>query len=151
MLWHNSLSKDNIFVDEDGNFTGTVDWQDQPLLPLWDVCQFPVFLQQAYDRVEEIQWDRYAISSIGIVHPLAKQDQERAELTALRRLYIRTMKDECELFIKTMIDNESKNAREFETAISNCTLEFRADMLASWVEAKMQGHETPRLYEKFME
>ncbi|KAI1266925.1 hypothetical protein F5Y18DRAFT_444682 [Xylariaceae sp. FL1019] len=151
ILWHNCLSKDNIFVDEDGNFTGTVDWQDQPLTPLYDVCQFPAFLQQSYDRVEAIQWERYATSSQGRFHPLAFHDHDRYELTGLRRLFIIAMQGECPLFIRTITSDSSRKAREFDTAVANCTLDFKADKISDWIQAKKEGRLTNRLYEDFME
>ncbi|KAK3947304.1 phosphotransferase enzyme family-domain-containing protein [Pseudoneurospora amorphoporcata] len=61
VLWHgDSLSLDNLLVDENGRITGVVDWECVSTMPRWVSTQFPEFLRGEVDREEEPHRSRYA-------------------------------------------------------------------------------------------
>lgn len=61
VLWHgDSLSLDNILVDDNGRITGVVDWECVSTMPRWVSTQFPEFLRGGVEREEEPHRSRYA-------------------------------------------------------------------------------------------
>ncbi|EAA32630.1 kinase-like protein [Neurospora crassa] len=61
VLWHgDSLSLDNMLVDENGRITGVVDWECVSTMPRWVSTQFPEFLRGGVEREEEPHRSRYA-------------------------------------------------------------------------------------------
>ncbi|KAI0451395.1 phosphotransferase enzyme family-domain-containing protein [Xylaria acuta] len=139
MLCHDGLSLDNILIDDDGVFTGVLDWQCIPCLPLHEACQFPVFLQQAHDRFKEPVGRYYLIDDSGPPYPAYFRDRKRHELTKLRQFYIKEMLHRAPGFVDTWRDEVSANLRDYEAAIQNCDNEFALEPVEEWVEAMEQG------------
>lgn len=43
-LWHHDLNMSNILIDDDGNLTGIVDWENISARPLWCTTDYPEYL-----------------------------------------------------------------------------------------------------------
>ncbi|KAI0437060.1 phosphotransferase enzyme family-domain-containing protein [Xylaria telfairii] len=149
MLVHDCLSLDNILVDDNGILTGVVDWQCIPCLPLHEACQFPAFLQQAYDRFSDPPGCLYLID--GIPYPIYTQDQKQYELTKLRQFYIREVLRHAPDFVDIWRDEANRNLRDYEAAVQNCDNEFTVGPVEEWVKAMEQGTPPTRVPKRLHE
>ncbi|KAJ8125936.1 hypothetical protein O1611_g7703 [Lasiodiplodia mahajangana] len=151
MLCHDSLSLDNILIDRNGLFGGVLDWQCISCRPLHEACQFPAFLQQAFDRFREPAGRFYLIDADGPPHPAYYRDYKRYEMTQLRQLYIGEMLDRVPDFVDIWEDEASANLRDYEAAVQNCDNEFTADLVEKWVEAMEDGEDPARVPKRLHE
>lgn len=153
MLFHDALSLDNILVSGDGVLSGVLDWQCILCLPCHEACQFPAFLQQAYDRFRQPASRWYLIDE-RTVHGFYFRDFDQHALTQLRRLYIEHMLDRAPDFVNIWRDDTSADMRDYEAAIQNCDNEFTVEIVEEWVEAMEQGKDPiqmpKRLHERLM-
>ncbi|KAI1125493.1 phosphotransferase enzyme family-domain-containing protein [Nemania abortiva] len=147
MLCHDDLSFDNILINDDGLLGGVIDWQWISCVPLYEACQFPVFLQQACDRFREPAGRFYLIDEDGPPHPAYFRDYKRYEVTKLRQLYIEEMLDRAPGFVDVWRDEASANLRDYEAVIQNCDNKFAISLVEDWVEAIEQGRAPKRLHE----
>ncbi|KAI3319570.1 phosphotransferase enzyme family-domain-containing protein [Xylariaceae sp. AK1471] len=154
VLCHDSLSLDNMLVDDDGTLRGIIDWQCIPCLPLHESCQFPAFLQQEYDRLKEPVGVRYLIDKDGPPHPAYFRDRGQYELTKLRWLYVREMLEHTPEFVNVWRSETNADLRDYEAAVQNCDNEFAFELVEEWVMALENGRdpsEMPkRLHEQLM-
>ncbi|RYC56077.1 hypothetical protein CHU98_g10126 [Xylaria longipes] len=151
MLCHDSLSLDNILVDDNGILTGVLDWQCIPCLPFHEACQFPAFLQQAHDRFTEPVGRYYLIDDSGPPYPAYFRDRERYELTKLRHFYIKEMLHCAPDFVDIWRDEASASLRDYEAAIQNCDNEFTIEPVEEWVEAMEQGRQPTQVPKRLHE
>lgn len=153
MLFHDALSLDNILISGDGVLSGVLDWQCILAVPCYEACQFPAFLQQAYDRFRQPASRWYLIDD-KTVHGFYFQDLDQYALTELRRLYIEHMLDCAPGFVNIWRNNTSADMRDYEAAIQHCDNEFTVDFVEEWVEAMEQGKDPiqmlKRLHERLM-
>jgi hypothetical protein len=138
-LCHDSLSCDNILVDENGMLTGVIDWQCIPCLPLHQYCQFPAFLQQTHDRHKEPTGHRYLIDKDGPPHPAYRRDLKRHEITNLRIYFLEEMLKDAHEFVETWGYNASADLLDYEVAVQNCDNEFTVDIVEQWVKMIEEG------------
>ncbi|KAI1148588.1 phosphotransferase enzyme family-domain-containing protein [Nemania diffusa] len=154
MLFHDSLSLDNMLVDDQGVLRGVLDWQCIPCVPLQEGCQFPAFLQQKYDRFRE-PFRRFYLGDEDRPHPAYYKHYNQYELTKLRRYYIAQMLDRERSFMGIWRDKSSADWRDYEAAVQNCDNEFTISAVEKWVEAMERGKnpaQVPkRLHELLME
>jgi hypothetical protein len=154
VLCHDSLSLDNMLVDDDGTLRGVIDWQCIPCLPLHESCQFPAFLQQEYDRHKEPVGVRYLIDKDGPPHWAYFRDRNRYELTRLRRLYVGEILEHAPEFVNIWRRDTNADLRDYEAAVQNCNNEFAFTLVQKWVEAledgRNPGQMPKRLHELLM-
>ncbi|KAI1276813.1 phosphotransferase enzyme family-domain-containing protein [Xylaria sp. FL0933] len=139
MLHHDCLSLDNILINDDGIFTGVVDWQCISCLPFHVSCQFPTFLQQANDRFAEPIRNDYLVDQDGSLHAAYYRDRKRYELTRLRQMYIEEMMNTAPGFVDVWRCETSASLRDYEAAVQNCDNEFTIEWVKEWVEAVERG------------
>jgi len=138
-LCHDSLSFDNILVDENGILMGVIDWQCIPCLPLHEYCQFPAFLQQTHDRYKEPTGHRYLIDKDGPPHPAYFRDLKRYEITNLRIYFLEEMLKHAHEFVEVWGCNADPGLRDYEIAVQNCDNEFTVDLVEQWVKMIEDG------------
>ncbi|KAI1824089.1 phosphotransferase enzyme family-domain-containing protein [Xylaria intraflava] len=136
VVYHDNLSFDNILVDDDGVFCGVIDWKCIPCVPLHESCQFPLFLQQAYDRFEEPIQMHYHIGQHEPPHPAYFHDLQRYEMSQLRLLYIEEMLDSAPDFVEIWRNGASADLRDYEAAVQNCDNESTIDFVSAWVKSQ---------------
>ncbi|KAI1294329.1 phosphotransferase enzyme family-domain-containing protein [Xylaria venustula] len=151
MLHHDNLSLDNILVNDDGIFTGVLDWQCITCLPLHESCEFPAFLQQAYDRFKEPIFKNYMLDDDGALHPAYFRDRRRYEITRLRRLYIEEMMHRAPGFVDIWRSERGFDLRDYEAAVQNCDNEFTVGIVESWVQAVESGREPAKVRKRLHE
>ncbi|KAI0542572.1 phosphotransferase enzyme family-domain-containing protein [Xylaria digitata] len=149
MLSHDSLSLDNILVNDEGIFTGVVDWQCISCLPVHEACQFPAFLRQTYDRLAEPVMPSYLIG--GVPHASYFRALKRWEITRLRRLYVEEMMRRAPGFVNIWRDERSADLRDYEAAVQNCDNEFVIEILEEWVDAMEHGKDPVQLPKRLHE
>ncbi|TGJ82505.1 hypothetical protein E0Z10_g6271 [Xylaria hypoxylon] len=151
MLCHDSLSLDNIFVNNKGMFKGVIDWQCISCLPVHEACQFPAFLRQAYDRFVEPVVPSYIIDENGAPHTAYFRDYKQWEITRLRRLYVEEMMVHAPGFVDVWRDGKSANLRDYEAAVQNCDNEFTVETVEEWIEAMEHGRNPTQLPKRLHE
>ncbi|KAI0114306.1 kinase-like domain-containing protein [Nemania sp. FL0031] len=151
MLCHDNLSLDNILINRDGLFGGVLDWQCISCVPLHEACQFPAFLQQAYDRFREPAGRFYLIDKDGPPYMAYYRDYRRYEMTTLRQFYIKEMLDRAPDFVDIWEDKTTANLRDYEAAVQNCDNEFTIGPVEEWVEAMERGEDPARIQKRLHE
>ncbi|KAI0967154.1 phosphotransferase enzyme family-domain-containing protein [Xylaria arbuscula] len=151
VLCHDNLSLDNILVNDEGVFTGVLDWQCITCLPLHESCQFPAFLQQAYDRFKEPIFKSYLLDDDGALHPAYFRDRRRYEITTLRRLYVEEMMHRAPGFVDIWRSERGFDLRDYEAAVQNCDNEFTVEVVEDWVDAMEDGREPAKVRKRLRE
>lgn len=154
VLWHgDSLSLDNLLVDENGRITGVVDWECVSTMPRWVSTQFPEFLRGEVEREEEPHRNRYADVFSDEEDSDERQDgvaddvpdnEGKTELywihlmeyeqTQLRRVYSGRMNQ----LMGNGWDGEVEEAAlkvDFLGAVSKCAQGFYLKRIEQWVDA----------------
>ncbi|KAF2966566.1 hypothetical protein GQX73_g7014 [Xylaria multiplex] len=149
ILSHDSLSLDNILVNDEGVFTGIVDWQCIICLPVHEACQFPAFLRQAYDKLAEPVIPSYLIG--GVPHVAYFHALKRWEITRLRRLYVEEMTRRSPGFVDIWRDERGADLRDYEAAVQNCDNEFTIETVEEWVDAMEHGKDPIQLPKRLHE
>ncbi|KAI1463847.1 phosphotransferase enzyme family-domain-containing protein [Daldinia caldariorum] len=136
MLWHDDISLDNILVDENGVLQGVIGWSCVSCLPLYEACQFPAFLHQAWDRAVEPRTPyRVTRAYLENKEEILKYDVELRQhhLTLLRRVFIDEMMQRCPEWVDAFYRQRSR--RDYEAAVQNCDNEFAYKIVEEWVDA----------------
>ncbi|OTB10116.1 hypothetical protein K445DRAFT_27954 [Daldinia sp. EC12] len=136
MLWHDDISLDNILVDENGVLQGVIGWSCVSCLPLYDACQFPAFLHQAWDRPTEPRTPyRVTRTHLESEGDIVKYDVELRQhhLTLLRRIFIDEMMQQCPEWVDVFYRQGTR--RDYEVAVQNCDNEFAYKVVEEWVGA----------------
>ncbi|KAJ4399888.1 hypothetical protein N0V85_005898 [Neurospora sp. IMI 360204] len=163
VLWHgDSLSLDNILVDDNGRITGVVDWECVSTMPRWVSTQFPEFLRGGVEREEEPHRSRYADvfsdeeaseGQDGDGVEDVPDNEGKTELywihlmeyeqTQLRRVYSARMSQ----LMGHGWDGEVEEAAlkvDFLGAVAKCAQGFYLKRIEQWVDA-VEGKEFVRL------
>ncbi|OTB03812.1 hypothetical protein M426DRAFT_23337 [Hypoxylon sp. CI-4A] len=155
MLWHDNISLDNILVDENGILCGVVDWACVCCIPLYEACQFPTFLQQAFDRLNEPFTPHRVTREQGdISSDVARYKKElmQYQLTSLRQLFLDEMSYLCPGWVETFRDQA--DLRDYEVAVQNCNDETSYKIVEEWLDnfEKRGDSDHPRwhLHERIM-
>ncbi|KAI8957177.1 kinase-like domain-containing protein [Daldinia sp. FL1419] len=134
MLWHDDISLDNIFVDENGVLEGIIGWSCVSCIPRYEACQFPAFLHQAFDRPMEPR------TPYRVTRRQPQSDEEinryrmelkQYKLTLLRQLFIDEMMQRCPEWVD--IFYKQRYRRDYEAAVQNCDNEFAYKIVEEWV------------------
>ncbi|KAI0134889.1 kinase-like domain-containing protein [Daldinia grandis] len=136
MLWHDDISLDNILVDENGILMGITGWSCVSCLPLYEACQLPAFLHQAWDRPLE------PLTPYSVTRAHLDIDEEvrtygiklrQHHLTLLRQIFIGEMMQRCQEWVDVFWNQ--KHRRDYEAAVQNCDNEFAYKIVEEWVGA----------------
>ncbi|KAI1800807.1 kinase-like domain-containing protein [Daldinia bambusicola] len=155
MLWHDDISLDNVLVDENGVLQGVIGWSCVSCLPLYEACQFPAFLHQAWDRTIEPSTP-YRVTR---AYPENKEEIRKYgvelrqhHLTLLRRIFIDEMTQRCPEWVDVF--DKQRSQRDYEAAVQNCDNEFAYRIVEEWVgdvEGKSDSNQPVwSLHERFM-
>ncbi|CCC05158.1 hypothetical protein SMACR_07895 [Sordaria macrospora] len=163
VLWQgDSLSLDNLLVDENGCITGVVDWECVSTMPRWVSTQFPEFMRGEVEREDEPHRSRYADV---FSDEDASEDEQgdgvedtpdnegktelywihlmEYEQTQLRRVYSSRMNQ----LMGNGWDGEVEEAAlkvDFLSAVSKCAQGFYLKRIEQWVDA-VEAKEFARL------
>lgn len=163
VLWHgDSLSLDNLLVDENGRITGVVDWECVSTMPRWVSTQMPEFLRGDVEREEEPHRNRYAdvfsdeeTSEEGQSGEMddVPDNEGKTELywihlmeyeqTQLRRVYSATMSQLMGHGWDADVE-EAVLKVDFLGAVAKCAQGFYLKRIEQWVDA-VEGKEFVRL------
>ncbi|KAF5876763.1 putative kinase-like protein [Botrytis fragariae] len=123
VLVHDDLSMRNILIDDMGNITGILGWEDATAMPTWKATQYPQFLS-----VEHTQQ-----SSTECQESIHEDVEERIEVVRLRRLYDEEMAKRVVAWKEEI--NRGKIRRELEFACKFCSVESCVKEIEDWVNA----------------
>lgn len=134
MLWHDNLSADNLFVDDDGVLTGVLDWDSVSCTPR-SLCDLPALLQDSPKRVEPRNLHHWEFTDAppDFFWPLLRE----REITELRDLFLTEMDRICLGWSMTYRYNRLR--RDFEAAVQNCDHPLLLHAVESWLDAVDKG------------
>ena len=137
MLWHDNLSADNIFVDDDGVLTGVLEWDSVSCTPR-ALCDLPALLQDSPDRAEKPDLARHwdfddTHGPLDSYWPLHRE----AEITELRALFLAEMDWRCLGW--AMAYRYNRLRRDFEAAVQNCDHPLMLGVVEDWLDAVENG------------
>lgn len=148
MLFHDNLSMQNIWVDEQGQLSAIMDWEAVSAVPLWRACQLPALFEDqirdaepsketyAADSDEEDVEDDDGLDNEGITD-LYWEHLLEYELTQLRKLFLAEMGKASPGWVATMKQDTLK--AEFEKAVEDCNNGWRNRVIKRWVGHLLDG------------
>ena len=148
VLFHDNLSMQNIWVNEQGQLSGIMDWEAVSAVPLWRACQLPQMFEDrireekpekenyAADSDEEDDKDDDGLDNEGITD-LYWEHLLEYELTQLRRVFVQEMEKVNRDWVATMKQNTLK--ADFERAVEDCDNGWRNKVIKKWVDYLVEG------------
>lgn len=149
-LLHGDLSRENVLVDQDGKLTAVVDWECVSALPLWKVCQLPVFLE-GRERSEMPVKDNYALDENEEVNELFWDHLLEYEQTQLRRVFLNEMQRIEPAWSATYYTSSNQRKADIELAIEHSDSEFCFKLLDEWLDEFARGDEVSSLKKRLVE
>ena len=135
VLHHHDLHENNIFVDDNHDISGVIDWECLPTVPLWAACEIPKFLQTKLSRHVSPTPDRY----LKVTLDDGTEDMDRLyykhladyEKTQLRTVFLEEMQRVCPDWVDVYKNNKPKAT--FREAVALFGDKSNAKILDEWL------------------
>ncbi len=151
MLWHDNLSLDNIFVDEEFVLAGILDWECVSCLPV-RICQLPAFLQMRGTADTELPFtapteysyidDSFKLPGLTAFH----RDLRQYTVSACRRIFLREMERIAPAWLE--VYHSRADMQDFEAAVQHCDNKFAYGHVKNWVDIIERQGTGPPLHEQ---
>ncbi|KAF3004365.1 hypothetical protein E8E13_009823 [Curvularia kusanoi] len=150
-LYHHDLHEDNIFVDENCELSGIIDWECMLTAPLWAACKIPKFLNSRKERnicPDQEGFSNEILEDGSITkNSMYFEHLEEYEKTQLRAFFLEEMQRECPEWVDIYRTSKMKVAfAEVVGALGN-RWPLTVNDVGSWLDAVEKHGFAPSLSE----
>ncbi|KAF3049851.1 hypothetical protein E8E11_008748 [Didymella keratinophila] len=145
VLHHHDLHESNIFVDDNHELSGVIDWECLPTVPLWAACEIPKFLQSKLNRYVCPGPDQYSKETLGDgtegMGRLYYEHLAEYEKTQLRAVFLEEMQRVCPDWVDVYKNNKLKAA--FGEAVALFGDKSNAKIIDEWLDVLEEDGDAP--------
>jgi aminoglycoside phosphotransferase len=149
VLHHGDLHEDNIFVDDNHEVSGIIDWECVHTVPLWAACEIPKFLDLAVERSECPDPDEYMKETLSDgteeLNSLYYEHLEQYENVELQKFFLEEMQRVCPEWIDIYRKNQLKAA--FGEVVALVDDHMSGTFIDQWLDLMEENGTAPRLRE----
>ncbi|KAH6615248.1 hypothetical protein C7974DRAFT_403557 [Boeremia exigua] len=141
VLHHHDLHAKNIFMGDDHELSGIIDWECISTVPLWAACEFPKFLQTELNRHVCPDPDKYMKEVLDDgteeLNVMYYEHLVEYEKTRLRVFFLEQMQRECPEWVE--VYQNSKLKATFEEVVAALNDKSNASIIDEWLDT-MEEH-----------